>query len=183
MVFNPARPELATVTSETLQAKIRELLPSQDGFGADLAAQNVIVPIIDLTASAEGTSTPEYLQTALNYGGNTPYTAFGSTVALATTPGFYRVVGGLFAFAGGADQTSSIAITDGSTSKNMWAFRNIGASSVQTSNGVVFDIVCFVNAGETLNAIAAASAQMAGSVRQVADSNGNLVLPSGFSPQ
>ena len=63
----PPIPELTTVTSKTLQQKIRELLPSQMGFGTDLAAQNVIVPIVDLTATAEGQDYPEYVQTAINF--------------------------------------------------------------------------------------------------------------------
>ena len=50
--------EITSVTSEALQRKVRELLPSQRGFGEDLQAQNVIVPIVDLTRSAEGS---EYL--------------------------------------------------------------------------------------------------------------------------
>ena len=37
-------PQITPITSEALQAKIRQLLPSQIGFGEDLQAQNVIVP-------------------------------------------------------------------------------------------------------------------------------------------
>ena len=61
---NDSVPEIITVNSEQLQTTIRNLLPSQAGFGSELQASNVITPIIDLTASAEGSSTPEFLQRA-----------------------------------------------------------------------------------------------------------------------
>jgi len=181
MVNRPSVPEIITVNSEALQTQIRDLLPSQNGFGSELQASNVITPIIDLTRAAEGSTTPELLQTALSHGSNTAFTnSAGGTVALVTSPGFYRVVGSVFAFAGGSDQTSSISVTDGSTSKTLWAIRVIGASSVQTSVSESFDIVVFLRAGDTLNSIVGASAQMAGSTRQIATGDGTLVQPVGF---
>ena len=59
---------ISSVTSEALQAKLRQLLPSQQGFGTDLSASDTIVPIIDLTASAEGSDVRQDLQTSLAYG-------------------------------------------------------------------------------------------------------------------
>ena len=46
------------INSETLETKVRQLLPSQGGAGAgfDLSATTQIVPIIDLTESAEGSN-------------------------------------------------------------------------------------------------------------------------------
>jgi hypothetical protein len=55
---------ISTVTSEALQLKLRQLLPSQQGFGTDLSASDTIIPIIDLTAAAEGSDVPEFLQRA-----------------------------------------------------------------------------------------------------------------------
>ena len=52
MVNIPSVPEIITVNSEALQTQIRDLLPSQNGFGSELQASNVITPIIDLTAAA-----------------------------------------------------------------------------------------------------------------------------------
>ncbi len=65
----------SSVTSEALQLKLRQLLPSQQGFGTDLSASDTIVPIIDLTAAAEGSDVSESLQQALNFGGATVFTA------------------------------------------------------------------------------------------------------------
>ena len=68
MVNRPSVPEIITVNSEALQTQIRDLLPSQHGFGSELQASNVITPIIDLTAAAEGSGLPSYLQTAVSFG-------------------------------------------------------------------------------------------------------------------
>ena len=86
-------PQITSVTSEALQAQLRNLLPSQEGFGTDLMAQNVIVPIIDLTRAAEGSSVPQNLQTSLAFGSQTAFSANNSTVVIANTAGFYRVNG------------------------------------------------------------------------------------------
>ena len=59
--------QVTSVTSEALQTQIRNLLPSQQGFGEDLQASNVIVPIIDLTATAEGSALPLDLSSAATF--------------------------------------------------------------------------------------------------------------------
>ena len=53
--------QLISITSEALQATVRRLLPSQQGFGEDLQATTVVTPIIDLTPSAEGSETRQDL--------------------------------------------------------------------------------------------------------------------------
>lgn len=183
MVFNPARPEISTVTSETLQAKIRQLLPSQDGFGADLAAQNVIVPIVDLTASAEGSSVPEILQTALAFGSQTAFDVTNTTTTIINTTGFFRVFG--FATIKERDsgtQSFNFALSDGATDKNI-----AGMEVAPTTNNFAvwtYDFVVFLDSGESLKAISNSADTVAqGSTRQIADINGTLVQPSGFTPQ
>ena len=46
------------INSEELESKIRQILPSQGGKGAgfDLSASTQIIPIVDLTESAEGSN-------------------------------------------------------------------------------------------------------------------------------
>ena len=73
MVNKPSVPEIITVNSETLQAQIRDLLPSQAGFGSELRASNVITPIIDLTATAEGSGLPQDFARALAFGSQTAF--------------------------------------------------------------------------------------------------------------
>ena len=183
MVFNPARPEITSVTSESLQAKIRELLPSQDGFGADLAAQNVIVPVVDLTAAAEGSDVPQFLQTALAFGSQTAFDESNGSAVVASVGGFYRIVGTTTIHtAGGAAKSAAITMTDGATTKIVWSNRTeaIGTSQAFSES---FDLIFFLRAGDSASVIADSTCNIIGSVRQVADINGVLVQPSGFSPQ
>tara|TARA_A100001015_G_C14999796_1_gene717972 strand:- start:577 stop:1119 length:543 start_codon:yes stop_codon:yes gene_type:complete len=180
MVFNPARPELATVTSEALQAKIRDLLPSQDGFGADLAAQNVIVPIIDLTAAAAGTDSPQYLQTALNFGGAT---VFNGAANVANTPGFYRIVGTASVTSASGAKTAHISITDGATTKIVWSLDTAASSGTVGLTSESFDLTIFLVAGETCAVANDSLCRISGSIRQVATVTGQLVNPVGFSPE
>jgi len=184
MVFNPAIPEIATVTSESLQLKIRQLLPSQDGFGTDLAAQNVIVPIVDLTEAATGSDVPQQLQEAINFGGITAFEATNGTVTIANTAGFYRVFGmATSKSAGGSETRTRFDLSDGATDKTCW---NLIQASTSNTNYVFaqFDFIVFLDTGDSLKAVTtSADAYAAGSIRQVADSNGTLVNPVGFNPQ
>ena len=93
MVNRPSVPEIITVNSETLQTQIRDLLPSQNGFGSELQASNVITPIIDLTAAAEGSGLPFDLQEAIAFGSQTSFSQVGAgTTTIANSTGFYRVM-------------------------------------------------------------------------------------------
>ena len=106
--------QLIRITSEALQATIRRLLPSQQGFGEDLQASNVIQPIIDLTPSAEGSEVRQDLQTAFSFGSISQFSVRNGTGTVANTPGFYRVfcAVGMIGNTGNAVQ-AEIRITDG----------------------------------------------------------------------
>ena len=106
MVNTPSVPEIITVNSETLQTQIRDLLPSQNGFGSELQASNVITPIIDLTAAAEGSGLPIDLARAMAFGSQTVISSLGSTVSIASSPGFYRIYGYAIAYSSAAAQSS-----------------------------------------------------------------------------
>ena len=175
---------ISTVTSEALQLKLRQLLPSQQGFGTDLSASDTIIPIIDLTAAAEGSDVPQYLQTALAFGSQTAFSAANSTDVVANTAGFWRVVGtGTNGTDSSGNNTVSFQLTDGATTVIAWKF-DFGGTSTVYSAGVSFDLTFFLASGITLNAVSNEGVSvLAGSARQVADINGTLVQPVGFTPQ
>lgn len=175
---------ISTVTSEALQLKIRQLLPSQQGFGTDLSASDTIIPVIDLTRAAEGSDVPEFLQTALAFGSQTSFEANAADVTIANTTGFYRVVG----TATGQARASGIVdvylnMTDGSTTKTVWGLTiDDGTQPAAYSNN--YDLTFFLAAGESLIASSNhINGYLTGSIRQVADINGTLVNPVGFTPQ
>ena len=62
-----------TINSQAIENKINSLLPSQAGFGAgiDFSASTTIIPIIDLTETAEGSQVRPDLQTAISHGSAT----------------------------------------------------------------------------------------------------------------
>lgn len=176
--------QITSITSEALQAKIRELLPSQQGFGEDLQASNVILPIIDLTAAAQGTSTPISMQQAIAFGSMTAFDAASSTVALANTPGFYRIFGvAVTNGSGAATYSSAFTMSDGLSTKTIWKANVRQAGTSFGSGQVQFDFIVFLASGESISAVASDGASMVGSYRQIANVNGDLVNPSGFTPQ
>lgn len=177
---------ISSVTSEALQLKLRQLLPSQQGFGTDISASDTIIPVIDLTGAAEGSDVPQYLQTALAFGSQTEFSSNNSTAVIANSPGFYRIYAAASARSNAASGTvvrASLSMTDGSTTKTIWQLvvRDNNEAPMASEN---VDITVFLGVGESVSAITnAAQGYIVGSVRQVADVNGTLVQPSGFTPQ
>ena len=174
-------PEIITVNSEALEAQIRELLPSQRGFGSELQASNVITPIIDLTAAAEGSGLPTELQTAWDFS-TTRATANAETTTIVSTPGFYKVEFTAEVNAGGAaeQQRASLLINDGSSTATIWSY----TCSVGTGDqlAVISDtIYVFLRAGDSLQAFSVANSNTIDVVaRQVASVVGLLNDPLGF---
>lgn len=181
MTIRPSTPEIITVNSDALETQIRDLLPSQNGFGSELQASNVITPIIDLTAAAEGSGLPEYMQTALSFGSQTAFEVTNTTTTLTSNPGFYRLTGtASIRSVSGADTIADFNMTDGVSTKDIYKIRIDNPSTV-IAVAVPFDFTVFVGAGITLSAtVSSDDGFLCGSFRQVADSTGTLVQPVGF---
>ena len=176
--------QLIRITSEALQATIRRLLPSQQGFGEDLQASNVIQPIIDLTPTAEGSALPSYLQTALSLDSQTTFNQIGSgSTTIVNTAGFHRVVGvASVVSSSGAVAEVTLSMTDGLTTKKVWGWQcAVAFAGLNFSEAI--DLVVYINAGESLVVNSDANCSAIGSVRQIATTTGDLVNPAGFNPQ
>ena len=107
------------INSDQLEAKIRNLFPSQGGFGAgfDLSASTQIVPIVDLTETAEGSRLRQDLQTAFSHTASDLTTNSSGTVDLVTTTGYFKV---LYSFTStGTPGTGEILINDGASDKKI----------------------------------------------------------------
>jgi len=175
--------QLINITSEALQATIRRLLPSQQGFGEDLQATNVVTPVIDLTPTAEGSVLEPILQRALAFGSVTAHSVSATTSTLINTTGFFRVFGAVSYDANASSSVvASFTLTDGSTNKIIYSA--VGQAPGDTGGVINYDFVVFLAAGESLTATGSTSAiSLRGCSRQIADVNGNLVNPSGFVSQ
>lgn len=178
MVNRPSVPEIITVNSEELQTQIRDLLPSQAGFGSELQATNVITPIIDLTAAAEGTQLRSDLQTALAFGSQTTFAISNTTSTIVNSPGFYRIFGVSNLSVTGGDDGNEFALTDGLTNKIIWKVRDFNTNTDNIT--LQFDFIVWLAPGESLSGTAANSANLTGSSRQVAGPTGTLTNPSGY---
>lgn len=176
-------PQITSITSEALQATIRRLLPSQQGFGDDLQATNLITPVIDLTSSAEGSEFRQDLQTAMAFGSQTVFSLSQTTSTILDTPGFWRVTGVVNIYEIGGPQGLEIYLTDGSTDKLIYKFDSITANVSRHSLTQQFDQVFFLAAGEGIKCTVTQYASFVGSYRQIANVNGEFVNPSGFNPQ
>jgi len=181
MVNRPSTPEIITVNSEELQSQIRDLLPSQNGFGSELQASNVITPIIDLTATAEGSKLPVSMQQALAFGSQTAFDANNSSVLLMNSPGFWRVTGAAsVAVSSGGFFGVTFQMTDGLSTKDVWRLA-IGGNGGDQNASCNYDLVFFLRPGDSLSALSGASGcVLAGSYRQIATGDGTLVNPTGF---
>ena len=163
------------IKSQGLEDKINQLLPSQGGFqaGVDLSASTQIIPIVDLTETAEGSALRQDLQTSLGFIGITSYfVQNASNTVLINTTGYYRVFGRASTTALGS---VSFNIFDGTTSKDVINFGDQGGT---TSLFNQYDFIVFLRAGDSFRATSnSTSGSLLGVTRQIADINGNLVNP------
>ena len=168
------------IKSTTLEDKINQLLPSQGGAqaGVDLSASTTIIPIVDLTESAEGSNLRQDLQTALSFNNATTFSVRNTSTDVVNTTGYWRLVGGFTVDAAASTEESSIRIEDtAGSSKKIWGSRVDSGASPKIQAYIV-DLVFFLKAGDILQVVMGDDSAMMGSVRQLADINGNLVNPS-----
>ena len=169
------------IKSQLLEDKINQLLPSQGGFqpGVDLSASTQIIPIVDLTESAEGSNLRQDLQTAFSLNNVTEFNVTNSTVDVVNTPGFFRIFGTIYIdMASGGSEGAAVQITDGVTTKEIYHY-DIPSATNTEKKIEQYDFNVFLAAGHTLQVTCNDTATvMIGVVRQLADINGNLINPS-----
>lgn len=172
--------QIRPITSEAIEATIRNLLPSQNGFGEDMQAQNVIVPVLDITPTAEGSQLRSDLASAINFTDATVFNVSNATTTVANTPGFWRVIGTASVDPNSATTAfTDIQISDGLATKTVWSL-SFGTGT-DVNAGVAFDLIVWLNTGDSLVMNANVLARMKGSVRQIADRYGNIKNPTGFT--
>ena len=77
------------IKSQDIEDKINQLLPSQGGFqaGVDFSASTMVVPIIDLTETAEGATARQDLQTASSLNSSSAFVVNNTSTTIITTTG------------------------------------------------------------------------------------------------
>ena len=160
------------IKSADLESKVRELLPSQGGLGAgfDLTGSTQIIPIVDLTESAQGSNLRQDLQRAYGIKSET-FDVSNATTTIITTTGYFRLLGAYRSLSTG-NTTGKIQITDGVTTKDIL---DIGSNVSQTLFPI--DLTIFLAAGDSCVLNCALNAEITLASRQLATIDGTLVDP------
>ncbi len=148
-------------------------MPSQGGFqaGVDLSASTTVIPIVDLTETAEGSDVRADLQTALSLNSITAFNVNNTTTTVLNTTGYYRIFGVAYFLGSG---NCNFRLTDGTTTK---LFKGYGSTGSEVFNNN-FDFVVFLEAGDSMTIEASSgNVNCIGNTRQIADISGNLVNP------
>lgn len=173
------------IKSQDIEDKINQLLPSQGGFqaGVDFSASTMVIPIVDLTETAEGSSLREDLQKSLSLTSITDFsqasTSAGASTTIITTTGYFRIFGTSTILSTSAVVSNVIEITDGTTTKNLFNHATVSTSINQGFN-VPFDFIALLEAGDSVNIVstgASGVARIQGNTRQIADLAKNLINP------
>lgn len=166
------------IKSQILEDKINQLLPSQGGFqaGVDLSASTQIVPIVDLTESAEGSILRTDLQSAFTINNANTYNVSGTSSTVINTTGFWRVFGTSTLLITGTQRNNTVNITDGITSKEIYRHTSQGGTAGPYLSDS-YDFILKLEAGDSIRVFGSIGGMMAGSIRQIADIDGNLINP------
>jgi len=169
------------INSSALQDKVASLLPSQGGAGAgfDLSASTQIIPVINLTESAEGSNIREDLQTSLSHKSITTFNVTNTTTTFLNFTGYWRIFGAMSTLDSTNAGTVTMSISDGATDKILLDGKSI---AINTLVGVFplypFDFNVFIPAGGSVKATSSSTLfRIVGNFRQIADIDGNLTNP------
>ena len=175
----------ARLTDEALEKRFRDTFRSQGGAELvdDLYASGVIVPVVDFTAAAEGSSLRQDLQTCWDF--STGAIQINNTTStIINNTGFWQVDLSVTAEIGAPTATNigRIEIFDGSTAKQVWALSTYVLGGTNDPSGSLEDkFVVFLRAGDILRGTSTAVCTLDVWYRQIADVSGNLIQPFGFT--
>jgi hypothetical protein len=167
------------INSQELETKIRQLLPSQGGAGAgvDLSASTQIIPIIDLTESAEGSNVRADLQTALSHSSITSFNVNAGNQTIINNTGYFRVYGNISLINGTVTTNTKFELSDGSSDKLLAIYSTEAAETSNVQNNIPFDFIVFLKAGDSLKVTSTGASTNTGCTRQIANVTGELVNP------
>jgi hypothetical protein len=161
------------IKSSNLEDKVRQILPSQGGLGAnfDLSASTQIIPVVDLTESAEGSNLRQDLQTSFGFNTTSAFSIANSSQTIISNTGYFRIFGSIELDTTG---NGTFNITDGASTKILLILQ----SSSGIRENLTFDFNVFLRAGDSITASSsAASVKLNFITRQLATINGELVDP------
>jgi len=170
------------INSQALEDTVRQYLPSQGGAGAgfDLSASTQIIPVIDVTPTAEGSILRQDLQRSFSHADITSFLVENATTTIINNTGYYRVFGSV-ALRTNVPTTlfyGKFSINDGATSKIVAQY-NLYTTSTQEDYQDTYDFMVFLSAGDSLIAESSHTKNfLQGCTRQIASIDGVLTNPT-----
>ena len=171
------------INDQNLENKVRELLPSQGGAGAgfDLSASTQIIPIIDLTESAQGSNLRQDLQSALSFDSVTAYNVVNTTNNVLTDTGYWRFYGNVSQTSndiGGTPSSGIFRLNDAAGAKVIAEYGAPYADSDLDFSNTPYDFIVFLEAGDFVSLQSSGAAtRIIGCFRQIAAIDGTLRNP------
>ena len=169
---------------EAIEEDLNSNFPSQGQGNPPLyySLSEVVVPTYSINSVTEGSGLPENLQTAWDFSTGSLSTATSGTTTFINNTGFWLVDVNAAAL-GSSAQSAKILLDDGIGTKTVWAMRTPGAASAIGNSASENKFVVFLRSGDSLKLTLSGSNIIAIDLwyRQIADLNGNLVNPLGFS--
>ena len=168
-----------TINSSAIESKINQLLPSQGGSGAgvDFSASTMVIPIVDLTESAEGSNVRQDIQSSFSLNNTSSFFVENTTATLINTTGFWLITGLLINYSSSVAGNGSISITDGISSKALINLRGkTGTPAINLTYS--FNYLVKLEAGDSITATSSSTlVTVEGIARQIATVDGNLINP------
>lgn len=170
---------------EAIEEDLNTNFPSQGQGNPPLyySLSEVVVPTYSINSVAEGSGLPQNLQTAWDFSTGFQSCSGAATTTLINNSGFWKVdlTASLYQ-AGATIRRVILQINDGISTKTIWQaeLRNSSASFYEWATDDSF--VVFLRSGDSLECVTNQTDAIANVwYRQIADVNGTLVNPLGFS--
>jgi len=171
------------ITDEALEKRFRDTFRSQSGAELvdDLYASGVIIPVVDFTAAAEGSSLRQDLQLAWDYSTGNDEIQNASTTIISNA-GFWLIqADAVFNSSATGTDSALIRLTDGLSLKNFWR-ATTNKSTFEPFVASLPPTIVFVRSGDSVVAVSDDNSIILNvNYRQVADVYGNLNNPTGFT--
>lgn len=168
---------------EAIEEDLNSNFPSQGQGNPPLyySLSEVVVPTYSINDVSAGSTLPTNLQTAWDFSTGFAKVNNAAGTSLITNPGFWQIDLTATVNYGGSPQDMFIFLDSGITTKKIWQLST--PNTLQAGNSVTDgQFVVFIKSGETLRATANANSLFFNIwYRQIAEPNGTLVNPLGFS--
>jgi hypothetical protein len=170
--------------SEQFQRAFRNQFPSQTSTGRDLHVSDVVIPVVDFTPTTAGASLPSTLRFCRN--GNTVIRA--ETTSTVGYTDWTNITTGFWGFNVKASGTGNlnvrIRLTTSAGTAILTELQMVNGTD--TTNILQDDFIAYVPSGGTINTrvyFTSGSGYGGFLATNLADVNGNLTNPFGYSPQ